>query len=114
MKKLGKKILTFAAATVMATTTAFVASAGWGHDTDKWDYGNDWWITGNYQYSNFYCEVQKHTATAIIKKNGRGGFTDSVKKEAKKNKWAKAQTKRHSDYDEWNSYYDHPGGVKEV
>lgn len=112
MNKIAKKILTFAAATTMATTTAFVASAGYGHSTDKFDYGMTRFLLASGQYSHFYCEVQKHTATAIVKMKGKGGFTDKVKKEAKKGKWAKAETKKYMSYDEYNSYYDHPGGVK--
>jgi len=50
MNKIAKKILTFAAATTMATTTAFVASAG---------YGMTRFLLASDQYSNFYCEVQK-------------------------------------------------------
>lgn len=112
MNKIAKKILTFAAATMMATTTAFAASAGYGHSTDKFDYGMTRFLLASGQYSNFYCEVQKHTATAIVKRNGSGGFTDKDKKEAKKGKWAKAETQKYLYYDEYNSYYDHPGGVK--
>ena len=103
MNKIAKKILTFAAATTMATTTAFVASAG---------YGMTRFLLASGQYSNFYCEVQKHTATAIVKRTGDGGFTDKDKEEAKKGKWAKAETQKYLYYDEYNSYYDHPGGVK--
>ena len=112
MNKFGKKILTFAVTTIMATTTAFGVSAGYGHSTDEFDYGMTRWLLKTGQYSYFYCKVQKHTATAIVKKNGSSGFTDKVKKEANKGKWAKAETKRYLSYDEYNSYYDHPGGVK--
>lgn len=118
MNKHGKKVLTFAVATIMATATVFATSADYmsgseyesflGHKADEWEYGNQWGLTGNYQYSYFYCKNEKHTATAVIKKSGRGGFDGTVKKEAKKGKTAKAQTKRYNDYDEWHSHFNHP------
>lgn len=113
MNKLGKKIITFAAATIMAASTAFTASADYyfsgsslGHKNDEWEYGNVWGLTGNYQYSNFYCNNKTHTATAVIVYGSN--TRDQVKKEAKKGKWAKAKTKRHSSMKQWNSYYNHP------
>ena len=117
MNKLGKKGLTFAVTTIMATATVFAASAdymsgiGLGHKADEWEYGNQWGLNGNYQYSYFYCKNERHTATAIIRRAGGPGvgkIDDTVRIEGKKGKWAKAKTKRHNSYDEWHSHYNHP------
>lgn len=109
MNIIAKKILTFAAATIIATTSAFAASAEYyfkggflGHSTDEWKYGNEIW----YQYSNFLCKKQTHTATAVIV---HSGIRDQVRKTAKKEKWAKAQTDWYLSYQEYNSYFNHSG-----
>ena len=64
MNKFGKKILTFAVATIITAATAFATSAdymsgiGLGHKADEWEYGNQWGLNGNYQYSNFFVKMK--------------------------------------------------------
>lgn len=112
MNKIVKKLTGFFVACALAVSMSIAASAihisgsSLGHSSDDWYYGQkSAWFLKTRQYSEFYCGNQYHTATAVIVAYGN---RDQVRATASKGKWAKAETDKHFNFDQWNSYYNHP------
>jgi len=110
-----EKFITIVAACIMATSALIttVSAASYGHDGDKWTAGCDvgilpWNINLVRQYSEFYCPVEKHTASVVMKKKGRNQETFKAIADAKS--WAKANSGwygKDSNLEIRRSYYDH-------
>ncbi len=81
-----------------------VPSFAFLHSDDEFDYGAvpGWYV--QYQYSNFYCSVQNHHATAVIV--DVNGLRHEVRDDEGPGIWAKAKTDWY-EADQWNSYYGH-------
>jgi len=105
--KFSKQALTLALTLVMLVFVSITVFA-FTHSADQWNYGNEaniWNWNQSRQYSNFYCPVQNHRATAVIA--GTNGYLNTYTTHATAAKWANAITGWQDNEQQWQSYYSH-------
>ena len=98
-----KRIFSFVLLLILTLSISIPAFA-YLHTDDQFNYGVYPSLFTQSQYSDFYCSVQDHHATAIIVDTGGTTHTDRDDQDA--GTWAEAQTGYYA-ASQWNSYYGH-------